>query len=83
MGFFKDFFAERILPHPQMLRHSLLQKQNNFARILHRRNAKRPQTLVIKGLRALLLSGPERTRTSDARFRKPTLYPLSYGAVNC
>lgn len=22
---------------------------------------------------------PERTRTSDARFRKPTLYPLSYG----
>jgi hypothetical protein len=25
--------------------------------------------------------GPERIRTSDARFRKPTLYPLSYGAV--
>lgn len=24
---------------------------------------------------------PERTRTSDARFRKPTLYPLSYGGV--
>lgn len=58
MGFFKDFFAERILPHPQMLRHSLLQKQNNFARILHRRNAKRPQTLAIKGLRALLLAAP-------------------------
>ena len=30
--------------------------------------------------RALLWAGaPERTRTSDARFRKPTLYPLSYG----
>ncbi len=25
--------------------------------------------------------GPERIRTSDARFRKPTLYPLSYGAI--
>lgn len=25
--------------------------------------------------------GPERIRTSDARFRKPTLYPLSYGAM--
>ncbi len=23
--------------------------------------------------------GPERTRTSDTRFRKPLLYPLSYG----
>lgn len=26
-------------------------------------------------------NGPERIRTSDARFRKPTLYPLSYGAM--
>src|SRR4051812_4200195 len=25
--------------------------------------------------------GPERIRTSDTRFRKPLLYPLSYGAV--
>jgi hypothetical protein len=24
--------------------------------------------------------GPERIRTSDTRFRKPLLYPLSYGA---
>ena len=24
---------------------------------------------------------PERIRTSDARFRKPTLYPLSYGSI--
>jgi hypothetical protein len=24
------------------------------------------------------LSAPGRTRTYDARFRKPTLYPLSY-----
>ena len=24
--------------------------------------------------------GPGRIRTCDARFRKPTLYPLSYGA---
>src|SRR5579862_4281538 len=26
-----------------------------------------------------ILSAPGRTRTCDARFRKPTLYPLSYG----
>ena len=26
------------------------------------------------------LSGPERIRTADTRFRKPLLYPLSYGA---
>jgi hypothetical protein len=26
------------------------------------------------------LGGPGRIRTCDARFRKPTLYPLSYGA---
>src|SRR3954468_17540329 len=26
-------------------------------------------------------SGPERIRTSDTRFRKPLLYPLSYGAA--
>ena len=26
---------------------------------------------------------PERTRTSDARFRKPTLYPLSYRGAEC
>ena len=25
------------------------------------------------------ISAPGRIRTSDARFRKPTLYPLSYG----
>ena len=25
--------------------------------------------------------GPEMIRTSDTRFRKPLLYPLSYGAV--
>ncbi len=25
--------------------------------------------------------GPERNRTSDLRFRKPSLYPLSYGAT--
>ena len=24
---------------------------------------------------------PERIRTSDARFRKPTLYPLSYESI--
>ncbi len=27
----------------------------------------------------LFLGAPGRTRTCDARFRKPTLYPLSYG----
>ena len=27
--------------------------------------------------------GPERIRTSDTRFRKPLLYPLSYGAGIC
>ena len=27
------------------------------------------------------LGGPEMIRTSDTRFRKPLLYPLSYGAV--
>ena len=26
---------------------------------------------------------PGRTRTSDTRFRKPVLYPLSYGGVGC
>jgi hypothetical protein len=26
---------------------------------------------------------PGRTRTYDARFRKPTLYPLSYGGGGC
>ncbi len=25
---------------------------------------------------------PETIRTSDARFRKPTLYPLSYGSIS-
>ena len=29
--------------------------------------------------RRIQAGAPERTRTSDARFRKPTLYPLSYG----
>jgi hypothetical protein len=29
----------------------------------------------------LVCSGAERTRTSDARFRKPTLYPLSYSPI--
>jgi hypothetical protein len=28
------------------------------------------------------LGGPGRIRTSDTRFRKPLLYPLSYGAVD-
>jgi hypothetical protein len=28
----------------------------------------------------VFLGAPGRTRTSDARFRKPTLYPLSYGS---
>jgi hypothetical protein len=27
----------------------------------------------------LVVGAPGRTRTCDARFRKPTLYPLSYG----
>lgn len=26
--------------------------------------------------------GPGRTRTSDLRFRRPSLYPLSYGATS-
>lgn len=35
---------------------------------------------IAKAVDELGKSGaPERTRTSDARFRKPTLYPLSYG----
>ena len=28
----------------------------------------------------IYMSGPEMIRTSDTRFRKPLLYPLSYGA---
>ena len=39
--------------------------------------------VIERGKGGSLASGipgaPERTRTSDARFRKPTLYPLSYG----
>src|SRR5487761_1494409 len=31
----------------------------------------------------LKASAPDRTRTCDARFRKPTLYPLSYGGLSC
>ena len=27
------------------------------------------------------VGAPERTRTSDTRFRKPLLYPLSYGGA--
>ena len=33
------------------------------------------------GLCAGSYGAPARTRTWDARFRKPTLYPLSYGGV--
>lgn len=29
----------------------------------------------------LAFGTPETIRTSDARFRKPTLYPLSYGSM--
>ena len=28
------------------------------------------------------IGGPDRIRTYDARFRKPSLYPLSYGAMH-
>jgi hypothetical protein len=28
-----------------------------------------------------MVGAPGRTRTCDARFRKPTLYPLSYGGL--
>ena len=28
----------------------------------------------------VVVGGPEKIRTSDTRFRKPLLYPLSYGA---
>ena len=31
----------------------------------------------------LLCGAPGRIRTCDARFRKPTLYPLSYGGLRC
>jgi hypothetical protein len=30
-----------------------------------------------------MLRAPGRTRTSDTRFRKPVLYPLSYGGGTC
>ncbi len=33
--------------------------------------------------KALSCGTPEMIRTSDARFRKPTLYPLSYGGASC
>ena len=35
------------------------------------------------GKTAKVFRGPGRIRTCDARFRKPTLYPLSYGAMGC
>jgi hypothetical protein len=32
-------------------------------------------------VKPLLAGGPDRNRTCDTRFRKPLLYPLSYGAM--
>ncbi len=45
---------------------------------------KRPlQENKIKGSKIASFFGtPEMIRTSDARFRKPTLYPLSYGGIS-
>ena len=39
--------------------------------------ATQPSTEIASDL--LVYSAPGRIRTCDARFRKPTLYPLSYG----
>ncbi len=35
-----------------------------------------------RGFRALSWGAPGRNRTCDTRFRKPMLYPLSYGGVD-
>jgi len=39
----------------------------------------RPAPTSIGALTRVFCSAPGRIRTCDARFRKPTLYPLSYG----
>ena len=40
---------------------------------------KKKQVRANNALTWLFNGAPEMIRTSDARFRKPTLYPLSYG----
>ena len=37
----------------------------------------------VEGRIGYFASAPGTTRTCDARFRKPTLYPLSYGGSGC
>lgn len=44
-----------------------------------RQTRKRKQAGGFPAAGLQVCGAPERTRTSDARFRKPTLYPLSYG----
>jgi hypothetical protein len=45
--------------------------------------SRKGKTSVVAGLCSshTSLGTPDRTRTCDARFRKPSLYPLSYGGV--
>ena len=40
-------------------------------------------TVFAKSISHKNVRGPGMIRTCDARFRKPTLYPLSYGAGGC
>ena len=42
------------------------------------RNKKSPEFVEFPGL---TVGAPEMIRTSDSRFRKPELYPLSYGGA--
>ena len=46
-----------------------------------RRRGQQPAVPATSLKKPLNPGGPERNRTSDTRFRKPLLYPLSYGAV--
>src|ERR1700674_1415847 len=52
--------------------------------VSHCRTFRRPHALrarVLRGDREFGVRSPARNRTWDTRFRKPLLYPLSYGAI--
>src|SRR5207302_10128562 len=40
-----------------------------------------PDAKAFQVIYQIIYGAPGRIRTSDARFRKPTLYPLSYGGL--
>jgi hypothetical protein len=45
----------------------------------HRTGPRNERGRFARALTCYLAGAPGRIRTCDARFRKPTLYPLSYG----